>query len=75
MNVSENKKVITKNTVEEKIEDLVKKSKITDVMSKDYNPKIEKLIDAINDGEISDKQLEKLEALIKQKKENNKTSF
>jgi hypothetical protein len=75
MKIAENKNVITKNTVEEKIEDLVKKSKVTDVMSKDYNPKIEKLIDAINDGEISNKQLEKLESLIKQKKENNKTSF
>jgi hypothetical protein len=75
MKVSENKNVITKNTVEEKIEDLVKKSKTTDVMSKDYNPKIEKLIDAINDGEVSNKQLEKLEALIKQKKENKTKQF
>ena len=31
--------------VEEKIEDLVKKSKDSDVTGKDYNPKVSKIID------------------------------
>lgn len=62
-----NKKIFTKKTVEEKIEDLVKKSNSLDVTEKNYNPKISKLIDYIKDNELSDKQLEELDTLIKQK--------
>jgi len=68
MRLMETKKVITKKTVEEKIEDLVKKSKISDLTDKDYNPKVSKLIDSLNNDELSDKQLEELEKLIQAKK-------
>jgi len=68
MRLMETKKVLTKKTVEEKIEDLVKKSKISDLTDKDYNPKVSKLIDSLNNDELSDKQLEELEKLIQAKK-------
>ena len=60
-------KVITKNFVEEKIEDLVKKSKTSDVSEKDYNPKVAKLIDTIEDAELTEKQLEDLKKAIANK--------
>jgi hypothetical protein len=60
-------KTITKNFVEEKIEDLVKKSKVSDVTEKNYNPKVAKLIDTIENAELSDKQLEDLKKAIANK--------
>jgi len=63
-------KVISKKSVEEKIEDLVKKSKNSDVTDKNYNPKVSKLIDTIKDSDLSDKQLEELEKAIEAKKNN-----
>lgn len=72
---SENKNVIvTKKTVEEKIEDLVKKSKSSEVTSKDYNPKVAKIMDTINDIDLTDKQLEELEKAINDKKLKKETS-
>jgi len=72
--VAENKNVVTKKTVEEKIEDLVKKSKNNDVTDKNYNPKIEKLMDTINDVDLTEKQMEELLKAIEKKKNNpNKT--
>lgn len=53
-------KIISKKSVEEKIEDLVKKSKDTEVTEKNYNPKLAKIIDTIEDGGLTDKQLEDL---------------
>lgn len=64
--------VLTKNKVEEKIDDLVKKSKTTDITSKDYNPKISKLVDTIEDADLTDKQLEELQKAIKNKINNKK---
>jgi hypothetical protein len=63
---------VTKKSVEEKIEDLVKKSKVSDVTEKDYNPKVAKIIDTINDAELTEKQLEDLKKAIhdKQKTKN-----
>jgi hypothetical protein len=58
---------ITKKSVEEKIEDLVKKSKISDVTEKGYNPKVAKLIDSINDAELTEKQLEDLKNALQNK--------
>ena len=58
---------VTKKSVEEKIEDLVKKSKVSDVTEKDYNPKVAKLIDTINDAELTEKQLEELKKAIQNK--------
>jgi hypothetical protein len=64
--------ILTKKSVEEKIDDLVKKSKSSDVTQKDYNPKVAKLIDTINDCELSDKQLEDLSNAILNKKGKTK---
>lgn len=68
VNTNENKVVVTKNTVEEKIEDLVKKSRNNDVTEKGYNSKISNMIDSIKDGDLSEKQLEDLEKAIQAKK-------
>lgn len=64
--------VVTKKTVEEKIEDLVKKSKSAEVTSKDYNPKVYKLIDTIEDVELTEKQLEDLKKAIQAKQASKK---
>jgi predicted MPP superfamily phosphohydrolase len=61
-----------KKTVEEKIGDLVKRSKTSDVTDKNYNPKVAKLIDTINDVDLSDAQLEELSKAILDKKNNAK---
>jgi hypothetical protein len=65
--------VVKKKAVEEKIEDLVKKSKNTDVTEKNYNPKIAKVIDTIKFSDLTDKQLEDIELAIQDKK-NKSTS-
>jgi hypothetical protein len=66
--VNENSTIIKKKAVEEKIDDLVKKSKSSDVTEKDYNPKVSKLIDTIKDCDLTDKQLEDLSKAILDKK-------
>ena len=71
---AENSTIIKKKTVEEKIEDLVKRSKSSDVTSKDYNPKVEKVMDEINDLDLTDTQIEELLKAIKDKKNNPKTN-
>jgi len=76
INVVENKNtVIKKKHVEEKIEDLVKKSKNNyEVTDKNYNKKVADLIDTINDVDLTDTQLEELTKAIMTKKNNtNKT--
>lgn len=60
--------VVKKKAVEEKIDDLVKKSKVSDVTDKNYNPKIDNLINLINSNDLSDKQIEELEKAINNKK-------
>ena len=68
------KTIITKKAMEERIEDLVKKTKTSDVTDKNYNPKVAKLIDTINDNDLTEKQIEDLIAAINAKKGNeNKT--
>jgi hypothetical protein len=62
--------IITKKSVEEKIEDLVKKSKSSDINSKDYNPKVEKVLDEISDLDLSEKQIEELLKALEYKKNN-----
>lgn len=65
--------VVKKNAVEEKIEDLVKKSKDSDVTEKGFNPKFSKIIDMVKDIDLSDKQIEDLEkALIDKKNSKSK---
>jgi hypothetical protein len=70
--LNENKTIIKKKTVEEKIEDLVKRSKTSDVTDKNYNPKVAKLIDTINDVDLTDAQLDDLSKAILHKKNNSK---
>lgn len=68
--LSEDKKNISKNEVEEIIEDLVKKKKTNDVTDKNYNPKVAKLVDTITDSDLTDDQLEQLKKAIEAKKES-----
>lgn len=69
-----NSKIVKKKTVEEIIEDLVKKSKPSDVTDKNYNPKVEKVMDEIKELDLSEKQMEELIKAIKDKKNNPKSS-
>lgn len=65
--VNENEpKKVTKKQIEKKIEeDLVKKSGIDrEVWAKDYNGKAEKVIDIIEDGDLTKDQLEKIKKLV-----------
>lgn len=55
--LNEKTTIITKKAVEEKIEDLVKKSKDSDVTDKNYNSKVSKLIDTIEDGDFTKDQI------------------
>jgi hypothetical protein len=66
------KTIIKKKAVEEKIEDLVKKSKNSDVTDKNYNPKLAKMIDTINDVDLTDAQIEDLKKALEAKKNENK---
>lgn len=63
--LNERKKVITKKQIEEEIkEDLVKKSKDKEVWTKDYDMKTEKIIDTIEDSDLSDNQLERIKKAV-----------
>lgn len=65
--------VVKKKTVEEKIDDLVKKSKITDLTDKNYNPKVAKVLDTIVDADLTDQQIEDIKKALEAKKnETNK---
>lgn len=64
------KRTVTKKSVEEKIEDLVKKSKDGDVTDKNYSSKLDKVLNIINNSELSDDQLDKITNAISSKKEN-----
>lgn len=67
--LSENEKtIISKKTMEERIEDLVKKTKSSDVTEKDYNPKVTKLLDTINDTDFTEEQLNSIISAITNKK-------
>lgn len=65
--------IVNKKTVEEKIDDLVKKSKVSDLTDKNFNPKVSKLIDTINDTDFSEEQIQDLcKAIDAKKSETNK---
>ena len=72
--MAENTNILKKKTVEEKIEDLVKKSKSNDVTEKGYNPTVSKLISKIEDEELTDNQLEQLKKAIENRINNPKKS-
>lgn len=64
--------VVKKKTVEEKIDDLVKKSKITDLTDKNYNPKVSKVLDTIVDTDLTDDQIEEIKKALDAKKNETK---
>jgi hypothetical protein len=64
--------VIKKKTMEERIEDLVKRTKSNDVTDKNYSPKVDKILDTIHDEDLSEKQLEDLKSAIMDKINNPK---
>lgn len=72
--IQEVKSVITKKAVEEKIDDLVKKSKNTDVTDKNFNSKVSKVLDIINDTDLTDTQLDNIANAILAKKDNPSTT-
>jgi hypothetical protein len=69
--LSEDNKIMSKKDLDEIIEDLVKKKQTNDVTDKNYNPKVAKLVDTINDSNLSDEQLEELKKAIEAKKQSN----
>lgn len=70
--LSENNKTMSKKDLEEIIEDLVKKKLTNDVTDKNYNPKVAKLMDTIENSDLTEDQLEELKKAIESKK--NKTN-
>ena len=64
--ISENKRISTKKEIEAEIkEDLVKKSKSDgEVFDKNYDAKIEKVVDMINDTELTKVQLDKIKKAV-----------
>lgn len=53
-------KIINKKTVEETIDSMVKKRYNNDIKSKDDNPKFNKILDLIDDINLTDEQITKL---------------
>ena len=70
--LSEDKKSMSKKELEEIIEDLVKKRQTNDVTDRNYNPKVAKLVDTIQDSDLTDEQLEELKKAIEAKKNKPK---
>lgn len=71
--IQETKTIIKKKAVEEKIEDLVKKSKDIGITDKNYNTKLTKVLDIINDSELSAEQLENIsKAVLAKQNSTNK---
>lgn len=66
VNETEKTNIITKKQIEDEIkEDLVKKSKLDrEVWDKNYDGKTGKIIDVINDGDLTDNQLEKIKKAV-----------
>ena len=71
-NAVHEKNIITKQSVEETIEDLVKKKENDGFKDKNHDSKISKLLDSINDCDFDETQLEKLKTAILNKINNAK---
>lgn len=71
--LSEDVKTMTKKELEEIIEDLVKKRQTNDVTDKNYNPKVAKLVDSIENSDLTEEQLEELKKAIEAKKNKPKS--
>jgi len=70
--MAENKptKTVTKKSVEEKIDDLVKKTKNTDLTDKNYDAKLDKVLSSIKGSNFSNEQLDKIIDAASNKKDN-----
>ena len=67
--INEKKRILKKSEIEE---DLVKKSsKDNEVLSKDYDSKTEKVLDVINDVDLTASQLEKIKNAVLSKLNKN----
>lgn len=64
----EKKTIIKKKTVEERIEDLVKISKSNDLSKKGSNNKFNKIVDNLNDTDLTDDEIKQLADIISSKK-------
>ncbi len=71
-NLNEKNNIISKQTVEETIDDLVKKRENDGLTDKNHNSKLSKLIDSIDDCDFDENQLEKLKTAILNKISNAK---
>lgn len=71
-NIQEKKNILTKQSVEETIDDLVKKRENDGLTDKNHNAKLNKLIDSIDDCDFDESQLEKLKTAILNKINNAK---
>ena len=69
--VTEKRTVIKKKSIEEKINDLVDKKKTDgEINKKDFNPKVENILQTIKYVDLTDEQLEELSKAIMDKKNN-----
>jgi hypothetical protein len=62
--LNEKTKILKKTQVEEKIEDLVKKSNNYEVTDKNYNPKFKNILTKLNDVNLSKTELDELKNLL-----------
>lgn len=65
---------INKKTMEERIDDLVKRSKNSDVTDKNYNSKVDKISTSIENEDLNDEDLNHLLTLINNKRNNTNKS-
>lgn len=63
-----NSTVIKKKNIEDIIEDLVKKNNTSEIIPKDYNNKLAKVLDAIKDIDLSDENIKKITKALNDKK-------
>ena len=68
--VSENSKLLTKKSVEEKVDDLVKRKLDNELTDKNYNAKLAKILEIIDENNFSDEQLSQITTAITNKKGN-----
>lgn len=71
-NSIQEKNIVTKQAVEETIDDLVKKRENDGLKGKDHDSKVSKIINSIEDCDFDETQLDKLKAAIFNKLNNAK---
>jgi len=66
--VRENSRIIKKNIVEDKIDDLVRKNKNNGILTKGGNLKVSKILDSISTTDFTDDEIEELKKVLTDKK-------